>query len=871
MTVEGEGSAAEFKLLQKKIRKVQGILLKVEREQGTKTKLYRAYTRKLVDYNNCIKDTEEFQAHFVNTDLDKEELSSKEDTIAVRLSPSSKTADIPDDASEASSAKTGELSFDDPNDLMSLGDDDLSDVESTGDVSLDSTDSLGDIAIDASATEIPKKVGDKADVDDGENKTKKGKKKIGLGYKTLQKKIKKLKKNMKDLEKEHSKKEAKKRDDYKVYHENKKKYQAQLEETDEYKKEHDIEDCPKKDDDFPENGVWLRIIQINDVYELDNFPNFKTLCDVKAKETKNGQSPGEFLVLLSGDFVAPSLLSGLDKGRGMIDTMNKCGITHVCFGNHECDIPMPALGLRIEESKFAWINTNMREIDEILKVKTDPHEVIKVKSSDGSIEKQVGLLGLLTEDPSVYRPGAFGGATIDPVISCTRKYLKDVMDPLNVDLVVPLTHQRMDPDREFSKTFKGDVFPIVVGAHDHEPYDEIHEGSRIVKTGMDGHNTAIIDIIWDAAKGDKPTIDVDMVTTSSYMPDRTILKNVQGHKRVLNELQAARLFKLSNWLKGEDKVFSTKDNRLGPSTGSSVLCSMFRMGMRAQCCICNSGAIRAGKVYPKEHEWFSWSDLKAEVPFPTELTTVYIPGTVLQDTIKYSRRLAVQEPPSSSGGYLQHCDNIEMDEIAGVIHKISGEPFEPHQKYLLALPIDALRGIDSHVPLLEWAEKENGSGFCSAEDEGRPAKIVMVEMFSAMMWLDMGSFSEIDTNGDGVLTRDEVRERAVTVFGQTIADLVVENVFAVADVNKNGHITPVDMMVINYAATDMLNHVGSEDEIGAMQEVAAGVLGKRASSLEVQSMMKGMMQALDSDANGTIDRAEVMNVVGNLHRQSLLG
>mmetsp|Transcript_32496 Transcript_32496/g.78886 ORF Transcript_32496/g.78886 Transcript_32496/m.78886 type:complete len:864 (-) Transcript_32496:184-2775(-) len=862
MTVEGEGYAAEFKLLQKKIRKVQKILVKIENEQGTKNKLYRAYTRKLDDYNNRINETEELEDEFLKADLDVEE---KDDGVDVRVSMSSKLGNKPDDASSISSAKTGELSFDDPDDLMSRGDDDLSDAESTGDMSLDSA---GDIEIDTSAMEIPEEVAD----DDG--KKKKGKKKKakgdGLSYKALQKKIKKLKKTMKALEKEHGKKDAKKRDDYKECLADKKKYQAQLEETPEYMKDLGIESAPKKDEDFPENGVWLRIIQINDVYELDNFPNFKTLCDTKAKETKNGHKPGEFLIILSGDFVAPSLLSGLDKGRGMIDTMNKCGITHVCFGNHECDIPNPDLAKRIQESEFAWINTNMRDIDEILKVKTDPHDVIKVKSADGSVEKKVGLLGLLTEDPSVYRPGAFGGAVIEPILECTKKYMKDVMDPLNLDLVVPLTHQRMDPDREFSKTFKGDVFPIVVGAHDHEPYDETYEGSRIVKTGMDGHNTAIIDIIWDASKGDKPKVDVDMVTTPSYMPDRTILKVVQGHKRILHELKAARLFKLSNWLKGGDTVFSTKDNRLGPSSGSKVLCSMFRMGMRADCCICNSGAIRAGKVYPKEQEWFSWSDLKAEVPFPTELTTVYIPGIVLQETIKYSRRLALQTPPSSSGGYLQHCDHIEMDEIKCEIHKICGEDFDPDRKYLLALPIDALRGIDNHVPLIEWAEKHHGTGVSSANDEGRPAKIIMVETFSAMMWLDMGSFSEIDTNGDGVLTPDEVRDRAVIVFGEAVADMVVQNVFSVADVNGNGYITPVDMMVINYAATDMVNRVGTEDQIGAMQEVAADVLGKRASSIEVQDMMKLMMHKLDEDESGDIDREEVMKVVGTLHRQSLL-
>jgi 2',3'-cyclic-nucleotide 2'-phosphodiesterase (5'-nucleotidase family) len=37
-------------------------------------------------------------------------------------------------------------------------------------------------------------------------------------------------------------------------------------------------------------------------------------------------------VVLAGDFLAPSLLSSLDSGRGMVDVMNDVGIEFVCFG-----------------------------------------------------------------------------------------------------------------------------------------------------------------------------------------------------------------------------------------------------------------------------------------------------------------------------------------------------------------------------------------------------------------------------------------------------------------------------------------------------------------------------------------------------------
>jgi hypothetical protein len=38
------------------------------------------------------------------------------------------------------------------------------------------------------------------------------------------------------------------------------------------------------------------------------------------------------IVVLPGDFVAPSLLSSLDRGKGMIDMMNRVGVNYVCFG-----------------------------------------------------------------------------------------------------------------------------------------------------------------------------------------------------------------------------------------------------------------------------------------------------------------------------------------------------------------------------------------------------------------------------------------------------------------------------------------------------------------------------------------------------------
>ena len=55
----------------------------------------------------------------------------------------------------------------------------------------------------------------------------------------------------------------------------------------------------------------LRIVHFNDVYLLDHLPRLKTAID-----KERAACDGRLVVTLSGDFLAPSLLSALDQGRG---------------------------------------------------------------------------------------------------------------------------------------------------------------------------------------------------------------------------------------------------------------------------------------------------------------------------------------------------------------------------------------------------------------------------------------------------------------------------------------------------------------------------------------------------------------------------
>eukprot|EP00562_Extubocellulus_spinifer_P009788 CAMPEP_0178500374 /NCGR_PEP_ID=MMETSP0696-20121128/16349_1 /TAXON_ID=265572 /ORGANISM="Extubocellulus spinifer, Strain CCMP396" /LENGTH=636 /DNA_ID=CAMNT_0020129185 /DNA_START=561 /DNA_END=2471 /DNA_ORIENTATION=+ len=633
----------------------------------------------------------------------------------------------------------------------------------------------------------------------------------------------------------------------------------------------------------------LRIISINDVYKLDNFPSFKTLVNYySSNENVQGENsnllvgndddavpcvptpPDHTLVLFAGDFLGPSLLSSLDSGRGMVDTMSACGVSHVCFGNHECDVPISALPDRIRESKFTWINTNMRQLDDIIGVKTCPYDVVTI-CKDG-VTKNIALLGLLTEDASLYRPGAFGDAKIERIVDCSERVLGELEKnvPDHIDLVVPMTHQSMPNDRNFAKHFTGETFPLVIGGHDHDIYDERLSGCRIIKTGMDAANAAIIDIDWslDPGASKRPDLSIKLVPTASFPPDPEIQRLVEFHERILRGLEQAKLFKLHH--DGDAavepiEVFTTFKNRLRPTNGSTVLVTAIRRGMRCQCAILNAGSIRGNKDY--REEWFCWSDLKEEIPFSTEMAAVAMPGETLSDAIAYSRKGACSTPPIETGGYLQCCDMIVWNESTQSIQSIRGEAFDPDATYLVALPAKSLAGMDMNVPLVEWA----ASNDVAIDPEAcRPAKLAIVEFFSSLLWLELGSFADIDEDKSGCLSEEEIRRQAEKVFGRNFADLVLSNVMSVADINKDGKINPVEMLVTRFVATDMMSHVYSSDELPTMIRLASEVLDLPPSHPEVAKIVAKLKEKIDTRKNGRMTREEAIEALGTLNAKDIL-
>ena len=81
---------------------------------------------------------------------------------------------------------------------------------------------------------------------------------------------------------------------------------------------------------------------------------------------------------LTGDFLAPYLLSAIDKGYGMMNAIQKTPIDYLTWGNHEADVDHQTVCKHVRDFKGIWLNTNMQDHAEMANQK--PYDVIEVRS-----------------------------------------------------------------------------------------------------------------------------------------------------------------------------------------------------------------------------------------------------------------------------------------------------------------------------------------------------------------------------------------------------------------------------------------------------------------------------------------------------------
>lgn len=544
----------------------------------------------------------------------------------------------------------------------------------------------------------------------------------------------------------------------------------------------------------------LRILHVNDVYELDNLPILKSAFVALSKDLP----PQNVLGTLAGDFLAPSLLSSLDHGHAMIDVLNRIPINAVCFGNHESDVPYASLKNRIAQYKGHWLNSNMRTFGP----QTPDNAVLDLQGG-----RRVALIGLNVgggRHASLYRTGAFGNHAneIVPVLEAVDDAVSrcHAAHP-ELDAIVPLTHQDMPDDITLAK--RG-LFPVILGGHDHGVFHDVHEGCTIVKAGEDAFNVVCVDLRWPegAPRGAKPQVDVKFVPLAKprkakddlvldYAPDPAMAAIVHKWQEPVRELQSATLAKFP------EGSLSSVGVRSAPCTMGTQLADALRDVTDADGALLNSGGVRGNKVY--EDGTVTYADLSAECPFPSSNVVIKLSGQALRNAVAESRRPWTEgggRGGNASADAFQVDFGMEMD-AEGKVCTVGGEPLQPSALY------DIL--VDSYMigvnPVLR-AYAEEFPERIPDRDAGRPVLPLLVEFFCDQAWKQIAEmegggcideakvdelFDAFDSDNTGFLCEDNVFQGVAMRLPHMASRVVARQMLALLDENSDGRLYRADL------------------------------------------------------------------------------
>jgi len=539
-------------------------------------------------------------------------------------------------------------------------------------------------------------------------------------------------------------------------------------------------------------SIHLRILSTSDVYDFGNWANFYTAVqDLKLPEEEGNYN----ILVIPGDFLAPSVISCIDGGAMMVECLNAVGFQYCIFGNHESDVSTTALAQRIRDSNFTWINSNMTNMPDLM---PKLPEYVKLDFKSETQTRSIALIGLLTDDKYLYRQGAFGGAKIKPVADTALRLHEKLKN--EVDCVIPLTHQSMAHDRHLALVGAG-KFPVILGAHDHSPFTETVAGIPIIKAGMDAINLAITDIVWPSfnTPGESPDVSIQLVPVKRFERNPEIAKMVtENQARVLGSLDAAHIMDIRP---GVELV--SRNIRVDQRTVGRLITSLLRDSLLGDCCILPSGTIRRGFIYPADHLSFNYRDLVSELPFDDDAVVVDYPGEVIEATIKFSHGPLRK----GMGGFLQVDSGIELDEESNIV-MINGENFDKNRKYRMVVNILALEGIDENIPMIQYFNLPvsqggyNGEGPREGDPRRVPLKLSLQAVIARRRLVEIWN-SHVH-RPDGVLAGEEARytpmskeEFCKEEINRNAPDWFMDQFFSLADWDNDGVIGHLDVAIAN--------------------------------------------------------------------------
>eukprot|EP00928_Gymnodinium_smaydae_P045175 TRINITY_DN30149_c0_g1_i3.p1 TRINITY_DN30149_c0_g1~~TRINITY_DN30149_c0_g1_i3.p1 ORF type:complete len:634 (-),score=149.17 TRINITY_DN30149_c0_g1_i3:84-1985(-) len=498
------------------------------------------------------------------------------------------------------------------------------------------------------------------------------------------------------------------------------------------------------------DGTFLRILTVNDVYKLDNYPMLASA--VTAARASSSKLDCVVTSNLNGDFVSPCLFTALDGGVTMIDALDVAKIDYVCLGNHEFDMGAARIGDQIGRfgGKTVNSNTDVPELKELPRFET-----IQVGN------RVAVLAGCVTDDRDIYSPANYPNVT--PVEKACVKVWRDASEALGrvPDLFVPMTHQLVEADRQTAKFLRethasiGPRMPVILGGHEHEVIIEDVSGALLVKVGEDAQNIGVVDIWW--SRDGALHSSCSLLPAAKFPPEPSASAFVREKALFLEDMMGVPLATLP-------EACSSKNVRYEPSGLATFLLNIIKRSLerdKVEVVLLNGGGVRGGSDYAAGAP-FTLGDLYKEISFPTEQALIELPGSVLAEAISYSRSAAGEKPQ-----FLHADDGVEVSSDHRLL-KINGKPLEPTRLYRVSIIRAILAGMNRIEPLLRHVQESKLR--IPSEDTCFPAKELIVKTCMKDAWRCLVNSDVKSYSANSRLSEQELRARVLNLIASLDTD-----------------------------------------------------------------------------------------------------
>eukprot|EP00435_Cladocopium_sp_Y103_P005238 s1644_g1.t1 len=413
------------------------------------------------------------------------------------------------------------------------------------------------------------------------------------------------------------------------------------------------------------------------------------------------------------------------------------------LGKTGLDLSHEDVMCRVEEYQGVWINSNMRSHESFEKCQCQTEmEIIELKSSTQS--RRVGLVGVLSNEPNLYKPGAFGSATIEDPWETLAYYKKVLEKDHRCDLVVPLCHLYESQDEITCKNFD---FPVILSGHDHHIVDRMVDGTRILKPGSDAHHAIQLDFIWDSADSQHPRIEVDLLRVADFEADAVLADTVKEVYSNLDHLRYTHIVKVPP----SYQPLSSINSRGSCTSAARFLCSEIRCALNLDCveeaqhCDCvliNGGNFRGERDY-KHVTHLSLEDLMSEIDQSVEIVVANLPGWVLQNGLRETWGVV-------SGAWMQHDDQVEVNSH-GEITAIGGSVLNLQHIYRVGstrrFGIQLIPSVANY-----WKEKPE---LKPNPESGIPVHSLLLHFWAEKVWIRIWAY--LDQDKDGRIDSEEIK------------------------------------------------------------------------------------------------------------------